>query len=240
MVTYKLGNKGDTVKQIQQALIDAGFGVVDGKKLIADGVFGAITEKAVRAFQAKKGLTQDGIVGSKTLSLLIPTRYKKSKRTINEIVIHCTATPEGQDKTVEQLRYEHTLPVSKGGRGWSDIGYHYVIYRNGHIATGRDVDKIGAHCTGHNAHSIGIAYVGGVENKKGVPYENLPPKDTRTLAQKDGLLSLLMDLRKLYPKAKILGHRDTSPDKNGNGTVEPFEWIKECPCFDAKKEYKDV
>lgn len=233
MATYKVGNKGDAVKQIQQALIDAGFGVIDGKKLIADGVFGAITEKAVRAFQAKKGLTQDGIVGSKTLALLIPMHYKKSKRTINEIVIHCTATPEGQDKTVAQIRKEHMTPVSKGGRGWSDIGYHYVIYRNGHIEAGRDVDKIGAHATDHNAHSIGVCYVGGVENRSGVPYAQLKPKDTRTLAQKAALLNLLADLRKLYPNAKIISHRDC---RMINGKLPN----KACPSFDATNEYKDV
>lgn len=224
MVLYKKGSRGEMVKQIQKAL-----------HLVQDGIYGPITEEAVKAFQKQKGLKVDGIVGPATLALLIPSRFRKSKRTINEIIIHCTATPEGQDVTVDQIRADHIK-----NRGFADIGYHYVVYRNGHVIEGRDVDKIGAHCTNHNAHSIGIAYVGGVENKPGVPYSKQKPKDTRTLAQKAGLLSLLVDLRKLYPDAKIIGHRDTSPDLNGNGTVEPSEFIKACPCFDAKTEYRKI
>ena len=91
----------------------------------------------------------------------------------------------------------------------------------------------GAHCTGHNTHSIGICYIGGLS-------ANGKCKDTRTEKQKKALLNLLTNLRKLYPKAKIIGHRDTSPDKNGNGIIEPKEWVKECPSFDAKTEYKKV
>lgn len=229
MELYKIGSSGAMVRQIQKALAGAGL------KVIVDGRFGPITREAVEEFQRMKGLTVDGIVGPATLARLIPSRFKRSKRSITEIIIHCTATPEGKDVTVDQIRTEHIV-----NRGFSDIGYHYVIYRNGHVADGRDVDKIGAHCTNHNAHSIGIAYVGGVENKPGVPYNKQKAKDTRTLAQKAALLSLLVDLRKLYPAAKIIGHRDTSPDLNGNGTVEPNEWIKECPCFNAKIEYRKV
>ena len=224
MKLYKIGSRGAMVKQIQKAL-----------HLVQDGIYGPITAEAVRVFQAENGLKVDGVVGPATLAKLIPTRFGKSKRTITEIIIHCTATPEGKDVTVEQIRQEHIK-----NRGFSDIGYHYVVYRNGHVVDGRDVDKIGAHCTNHNAHSIGIAYVGGVENKVGVPYAKQKPKDTRTLAQKAGLLSLLVDLRKLYPNAAIIGHRDTSPDLNGNGTVEPFEFIKACPCFDAKAVYSEL
>lgn len=224
MELYKIGSRGEMVKQIQKAL-----------HLVQDGIYGPITEEAVKAFQKQKGLKVNGIVCPATLALLIPSRFRKSKRTINEIIIHCTATPEGQDVTVEQIRADHIK-----NRGFADIGYHYVVYRNGHVIEGRDVDKIGAHCTNHNAHSIGIAYVGGVENKPGIAYSKQKAKDTRTLAQKAGLLSLLVDLRKLYPDAKIIGHRDTSPDLNGNGTVEPSEFIKACPCFDAKIEYRKI
>ena len=145
---------------------------------------------------------------------------KKSKRTIKEIIVHCTATPEGQDKTVEQIRNEHLA------QGWSDIGYHYLIDRRGHILNGRDVDIVGAHCVNHNAHSIGVAYVGGLENRPGVPYAKLKAKDTRTLSQKAALLMLLAELRKLYPKAEIHGHRDFA--------------AKDCPSFDATTEYKNI
>ena len=234
MTILKLGSRGEFVKMVQKAL-----------HLYPDGIFGKLTDEAVRAYQREKCLTVDGKVGPKTLTLLFPSAVanevslpncsgvqhrvlflKKSKRRIDEIIVHCTATPEGRDYTVEQIRKDHTMPVKLGGRGWSDIGYHYVIYRDGTTHEGRNVDVSGAHCVDHNAHSIGISYVGGVENIPGVPYNKLKPKDTRTNAQKAELLSLLMDLKKLYPKAKIYGHRDFAS--------------KACPSFDAKKEYERV
>lgn len=211
-MNYRRGSKGEMVKQIQRALAGAGYAV------ITDGYYGIITEEAVKSFQMKSGLKPDGVVGPATLARLIPARFKKSRRTIKEIIIHCTATPEGRDMTVAQIRADHKK------QGWSDIGYHYVVYRNGHVEPGRDVDIIGAHCTGHNTYSIGIAYVGGVENKAGVPYAKQKAKDTRTLAQKAALLNLLMELRALYPYAKIYGHHD-------------FEPTKDCPSFDAHREY---
>lgn len=215
MNLYKRGSHGEIVKQIQKALAGAGFGV------FPDGIYGQLTEEAVKAYQSKNGLKPDGIVGPATMAKLIPCRFKKLRRTIKEIIIHCTATPEGQNYTVEQCRADHKK------QGWSDIGYHYLVYRDGSVHEGRNVDYIGAHCStgGHNTYSIGIAYVGGVENKPGVPYAKQKSKDTRTLAQKAALLSLLMDLRKLYPEAKIYGHHD-------------FEPKKDCPSFDARNEYR--
>ena len=209
MELYKIGSRGEVVRQIQKAL-----------HLYPDGIYGILTRDAVMAFQRTHGLTPDGIVGAKTLALLIPQRLKKSKRVINEIIIHCSATPEGKDYTVSDIRRWHTTPKSKGGRGWSDIGYHFVVYRNGHVEPGRDVDISGAHCEGHNSHSIGVCYVGGMDR------QNKNPKDTRTLAQRAALISLLRDLRILYPKATIHGHREYAN--------------KACPSFDAKKEYKDI
>lgn len=206
MMTYKKGDKGEMVKQIQRAL-----------HLLPDGIFGKITEEAVRAFQSENGLKVDGIVGPATLAKLgiaVAAGMKKSKRTITEIIVHCTATPEGKDYTVEDIRKWHKE------RGWSDIGYHYVIDRKGHILTGRDVDIIGAHCDGHNAHSIGVVYIGGVSALNG------KPKDTRTLAQKAGLIRCLTELKSMYPQAKIYGHCDFSS--------------KECPCFNAKQEYVSI
>lgn len=226
---YKLGSRGEAVKQIQKAL-----------HLVPDGVFGPLTQEALVTWQREHGLTPDGLAGPATLARLLPTvaknvlHMKKSRRTITDIVIHCTASREGQAMTVEQIRAEHKK------NGWSDIGYHYVIGLNGERWNGRDVDLVGAHVSGHNAHSIGIAYVGGLENRPGVPYNKLKAKDTRTEKQKSALLSLLVDLRKLYPKAKISGHRDFSPDKNHNGVIEPQEWIKSCPSFDAKTEYRRI
>ena len=209
-MVYKKGSKGEIVKQIQKAL-----------HLYPDGIFGVLTEEAVREFQKTNGLIVDGIVGPATIAYLIPLRLKKSKRTIDEIIIHCSATPEGRDYTVEDIRRDHKK------QGWSDIGYHYVIYRDGSIHEGRDVDLVGAHCSknGHNQHSIGICYIGGVENKPNTPYALLKAKDTRTDAQKGALICLLYDLKKLYPKAQIWGHRD-------------FDSGKECPSFDARNEYR--
>ena len=239
---YKQGDRGTVVKQIQKA---AGA--------YPDGVWGAVTTECVKRWQKAHGLTPDGLAGPATLAKMgisaaaqavTPSKpaytvmhggiaLKKSKRRIDHIVVHCTATPEGQARTVEQIRSQHKA------QGWIDIGYHYVVTLDGRVHPGRDVDLAGAHVSGHNANSIGVVYVGGLENKP-VPYNKLKAKDTRTPAQKAALLSLLMSLRKLYPFAKIQGHRDFSPDRNGNGTIEPSEWIKECPSFDAKKEYRAV
>lgn len=200
-MNYKRGSIGEIVRQIQKAL-----------HLYPDGIFGVLTEERVKQFQQANGLKVDGVVGPATLAKLIPTRLKKSKRMINEIIIHCTATPEGRECSVDEIRRWHLQ------RGFSDIGYHYVIHLDGEIEPGRDVDISGAHCTSHNAHSIGVVYVGGVAK------DGKTPKDTRTDEQKGALAALLMDLRKLYPTAKIHGHRDFAN--------------KACPSFDATKEYR--
>lgn len=211
---YKYGSTGAVVRQIQKAL-----------KLYPDGKFGLETEAAVCHFQKENGLKVDGAVGPLTMAKLIPLRLKRSKRKINKIIVHCSATPEGEDYTVEQIRQNHKA------QGWSDIGYHYVICRDGSIHNGRDVDIQGAHCADGdgNIGSIGVCYIGGVEKRKaGVPYAKLKPKDTRTLRQKAALIQLLEDLRVLYPEAKIYGHMDF--DRHG----------KACPSFDAKSEYSNI
>ena len=200
-MTYKKESHGEMVRQIQKAL-----------HLYPDGIFGPLTEERVKQFQKEHGLKVDGIVGPATLALLIPARLKKSRRTINEIIIHCTATPEGRECSVDEIRQWHKA------RGFSDIGYHYVIHLDGRVEEGRNVDIAGAHCTGHNANSIGVVYVGGCGK------DGKAPKDTRTEAQKSALANLLIDLRKLYPRATIHGHRDFAN--------------KACPSFDATHEYR--
>ena len=95
-------------------------------------------------------------------------------RSIDKIIVHCTATPEGKHFTVQQIREWHTAPKPKGN-GWRDIGYHFVVYLDGSVHNGRPVGQIGAHCSGHNAHSIGVCYVGGE-----VADGSHKPKDTRT------------------------------------------------------------
>lgn len=207
MTLYRKGSRGEVVRQIQIAL-----------HLYPDGIFGVNTEQAVKEFQKRNNLNPDGIVGPLTLAKLIPQRFKKSKRTITELIVHCSATPEGVDYTVDDIRRWHKQ------QGWSDIGYHYVVYRNGLIVDGRDVDLIGAHCLkgGHNIHSIGICYVGGVDKD-----DVKKSKDTRTHEQRAALKAILIDLKRLYPNAKIYGHRD-------------FDKGKDCPSFDARTEYSEL
>lgn len=222
-ILLKKGDKGAEVVYLQKALTKVGLPVYH------DGVFGSITEEAVMAYQRKMGLKVDGIVGAATWAALIPFTITKSKRNIKEIIVHCSDTPEGRHHTVADIRAWHKA------KGWNDIGYQYVIYTDGSIHNGRSVDISGAHCSGHNSNSIGICYVGGCEgelkNGKIVPKTDKKgyhiPKDTRTWEQKESLLYLLKELKKLYPKAKIYGHHD-------------FDKSKPCPCFDVKAEYKDI
>ena len=119
-------------------------------------------------------------------------------RAIHKIIIHCTATREGDDISVDTIRRWHLA------RGWSDIGYHYVIDIKGNINAGRPIELIGAHCKGENKYSIGIAYVGGVEA------DGVTPKDTRTKAQKDSIIRLVKKLKGCYPDVTIHGHNEYS------------------------------
>jgi N-acetylmuramoyl-L-alanine amidase len=135
-------------------------------------------------------------------------------RNIKEIIVHCAATPEGKDFTVADIKKWHLA------RGFNDIGYHYVIYRDGSVHKGRNEDVVGAHCTGHNTNSIGVCYIGGVAT------DGKTPKDTRTAEQKSALLGVLKQLKSKYPNATIHGHRDFA--------------AKACPSFDATTEYKNV
>ena len=135
-------------------------------------------------------------------------------RNITEIIVHCSATPEGRPHTVGEIRAWHKQ------RGFKDIGYHSVIYLDGSIHAGRQESVIGAHCTGHNRNSIGVCYIGGMDKAM------KQAKDTRTEAQKKALVQLLKQLKKKYPGARIYGHRNFA--------------AKACPSFDAKKEYQDL
>ena len=131
-------------------------------------------------------------------------------RNINEIIVHCAATREGRDFTVEDITRWHKA------RGFATIGYHFVIYRDGSIHEGRPLEQIGAHGVGHNKHSIGVCYIGGCAS------DGKTPKDTRTPEQKEALLSLLRRFKARFPNATIHGHRDFA--------------AKACPSFDAKRE----
>lgn len=148
-------------------------------------------------------------------------------RNIKYIVLHCTATKEDRDFTAEDVDIWHKK------RGFKKIGYHYLVGLKGNIEVGRYESEQGAHVKGFNKNSIGICYVGGLDSEG-------KAKDTRTIEQKKSLKELLKDLRERYPHAEILGHRDFSKDLNRNGVIEPFEYMKQCPCFDARKEYKYI
>ncbi len=130
-------------------------------------------------------------------------------RKIDKLIIHCTATPEGRVVTVSQVTQWHKA------RGFRTIGYHYLIGLDGRIESGRPVEEVGAHCTGENAHSIGICYVGGIDSS------TLMPKDTRTEAQRRSLRELVSQLKAKYPGVTVHGHREFA--------------AKACPCFDVKE-----
>lgn len=140
---------------------------------------------------------------------------------VKYIVIHCSATYENIPYDVEDIRDTHKK------RGFRDIGYHFVIKLDGTVQKGRDIDEVGAHVKGYNSHSIGVCYIGGLDS-------NGKAKDTRTPEQKQSLKKLVDVLSIIYPNAEILGHRDLSPDLDGDGIIEKHEWMKECPCFDVK------
>ncbi len=131
-------------------------------------------------------------------------------RAINEIIIHCTATAEGRNVTVDELRAWHKQ------RGFQDIGYHYVVTLDGDIVNGRPITMCGAHCKGHNANSIGIAYVGGLDACG-------KPADTRTPAQRDALKVAVRVLRDVFGDVPVHGHNEYAN--------------KGCPCFDVAAEF---
>ena len=140
-------------------------------------------------------------------------------RNIKYIVFHCTAT--SQNTTVAQLKKEFRR------RGWKAPGYHYVISPNGVISCLLPENKVANGVRGHNAESIHVAYIGGISMKTGKPVDN------RTLEQKKALRVWAELLKEKYPAAEVVGHRDLSPDLNGDGVISPNEWVKVCPCFDA-------
>ena len=136
-------------------------------------------------------------------------------RTITLIVIHCSAVRPGQQSSAKDIDdWHHDRGFQNG------IGYHYVVRRDGSIELGRPLEMIGAHVVGHNRHSIGICYEGGL-NSFG------EDADTRTPEQKATLRKLLEELHRKFPKALIVGHRDLNPGKK-------------CPCYDVISEYRDL
>jgi len=139
-------------------------------------------------------------------------------RHLDEIVIHCTATTGDTrgDVGVDEVRRWHTSPP----RNWADVGYHFLIRRDGTMEAGRPLDRVGAHVKGHNQTTIGIAYTGGIDPETG------EAEDTRTDEQKETLFDLLIALRRIFPTIrKVSGHRDHPGVR------------KSCPYFDVDAEF---
>lgn len=147
-------------------------------------------------------------------------------RNVTHIIIHCAATPNGKAVTPEQIDSWHKARGFKRREAamqelnphLESIGYHYVVGVDGEVHTGRGLEEIGAHVAGSNARSVGVCMIG---------------TDKYTQAQWDALSSVVESMRAIWPDAKVCGHRDFSPDKDGDGVVEPWEWTKTCPGFDV-------
>jgi N-acetylmuramoyl-L-alanine amidase len=213
-----------TVQDLQRRLIALGYNPGP-----ADGVDGPKTKAAVRLFQLAEGLAVDGIPGQKTWERLrgktevpvkvpvtsaasaVVARQPKASRSISEIIVHCTATPEGRHVSVNTIRSWHRA------NGWKDIGYHYAVMLDGSIEAGRPEAQIGSHVAGHNSGTLGIVYVGGVAA------DGNTAKDTRTPAQEAALLDLARALIAKYPTVKkVTGHNQYA--------------TKACPSFDVRKD----
>lgn len=152
---------------------------------------------------------------------LTPLAYQPVERDSTDLlVIHCSATRPTHDIGVSDITRWHIQ------RGFDTVGYHYVIRRNGELETGRPEMAVGAHVRGHNVNSIGICLAGGVDASN-------TPENNFTAEQIVTLKRLLVQLKERYPLARVLGHRDLSPDKNGDGKITPNEFIKACPSFDV-------
>ena len=135
-------------------------------------------------------------------------------RDLNRIILHCSATREGKDFSVDTIREWHV-----NGRGWSDIGYHWVIRLDGSIEVGRPLEKSGAHTKGHNKDSVGVCYIGGCD-------ADGKPKDTMNPEQEKAWRMIVLSLRTLYGDLTIHGHNEFAK--------------KACPSFIVKEKFADM
>lgn len=149
------------------------------------------------------------------------------RRRTDYIVVHCSATRPGSDIGSDEIGQWHRA------RGFERIGYHAVIRRSGQVEFGRYMDAEGAHVQGQNYRSVGVCMVGGLG-------ENSKAENNFTPAQFDSLHDVVRLLLKAYPNAEVLGHRDLSPDLDGDGIVERHEWVKDCPSFDVREWWAEV
>ena len=136
-------------------------------------------------------------------------------RTIDEVILHCSATREGQDISTDTIRKWHVE-----GRGWSDIGYHFVIRLDGTLDVGRPLHRAGAHVKGRNKTTIGVCYIGGVER------DGKTPKDTMNRGQEATFRNLMTTLRACFGDLSLHGHNEYS--------------AKACPSFDVQEKFKDI
>lgn len=241
-----LGSRGTAVRKLQDLLNDAGAsprvdvnGVFDDEtdtavravqrrlQLVIDGKAGTQTMTALRQAVApvKPGKAEPNkeAMAQSVIRLQVPgndniaappnvasLKLLDTARFIDEIIIHCTATAEGKNYTIADIRAWHKA------RGFTDIGYHYVIARDGRVLIGRPIGQVGAHVAGHNTGTIGISYIGGVTA------DGKTPKDTRTAAQRATLLWLTRALAKKHGVRKVTGHNQYA--------------AKACPSFDVRKD----
>ena len=155
------------------------------------------------------------------------------------IVWHTSATPPSWDIGAAEIKHLHTAPKTEAipwgvynlhGKAWRDIGYHVIIPRSGIGELGRDLDAIGVHVKGYNRISVGVCMVGGV-SEEGDPEDNYTDEQWRFA----DFLAPLLSAR--YPGAEHVGHRDLSPDANGDGVIDRHDWLKMCPCFDVRQRW---
>lgn len=146
---------------------------------------------------------------------------------IHTIVVHCTATKEGVPVSALDIDSWHRA------KGWSMIGYHRVIRLDGGVENGRPFFRRGAHVAGNNKNTLGFAMVGGLDSQG-------KSKNTFNTLQFDALWDEIANAKIVCPNiTTIKGHRDFSPDLNGDGIITRNEWIKDCPCFDVQKWLED-
>lgn len=174
-------------------------------------------------------------------------------RSINLIVIHCTATPSGRSIGANPAAVidgwhqargfnRDPLAVKAYSPTLRHIGYHYVVDLDGRVWSGRSHDEVGAHAALFNAHSIGVCLVGGAEREGSYTPAQWEALAMLVMTEAAALRIPLQTPRRMYKAtapgynvvAGVCGHRDLSPDKNGNGLAEPFEWLKTCPGFDVR------
>lgn len=218
MKTIRQGSRGADVATLQKKL-----------NLNADGIFGPKTEEAVKLFQKANGLSVDGIVGAKTWSALgyeTADEITPSGRKITKLILHCSATPEGEDFTIDSIdaahkarKFSYYIDPVDGKKRY--IGYHYIIKRDGTIVRCRPENIRGCHVSNHNYDSIGVCYIGGCPPRSDKDW-NRKGKDTRTHAQKVAIIKLCNELKSRYPGASIHGHNEFAN--------------KACPSFIVKND----